>query len=305
MKKNFTLAVAFMSLLLLCNSEKTNAQSWLLGGNTVTGDTTIGTKNGFNFNIITSNIPRLRINDAGRVAIGTSAFNKAKFITDGTVGNTMALFGNTLHGISLVNDVPSVGFNSYYSAGWKVMNDGYSGIVALDNSNGNMQFGIAPNGLKDAVVVPSVKMIITQSGNVGIGTTSPTSLLHVAGNETLAGNLTFTSGTQSIQFANPGASPAPMMYMFSSGTTNTARMVIAHSPSYPTWGLQYADNGDQFDFLGGGTSRMSINLSNGNVGIGVASPVYRLEVCGTIRAKEVRVETGWCDYVFEKDYKLR
>jgi len=50
---------------------------------------------------------------------------------------------------------------------------------------------------------------------------------------------------------------------------------------------------------------MSINLSNGNVGIGVTSPVYRLEVCGTIRAKEVRVETGWCDYVFEKDYKLR
>ena len=50
---------------------------------------------------------------------------------------------------------------------------------------------------------------------------------------------------------------------------------------------------------------MSINLSNGNVGIGVASAVYKLEVCGTIRAKEVRVETGWCDYVFEKDYKLK
>jgi hypothetical protein len=82
-------------------------------------------------------------------------------------------------------------------------------------------------------------------------------------------------------------------------------MVIAHSPGFPTWGLQYADNGDQFDFLGAGTSRMSINLSNGNVGIGVPSPVYRLEVCGTIRAKEVRVETGWCDYVFEKNYKLR
>jgi hypothetical protein len=120
-----------------------------------------------------------------------------------------------------------------------------------------------------------------------------------------SGNLNFTTGTQSIQFANPGATPSPMMYMFSSGTTNTARMVIAHSPSYPTWGLQYSDNGDQFDFLGGGTSRMSINLSNGNVGIGVASPVYKLEVCGTIRAKEVRVETGWCDYVFDKNYKLK
>ena len=46
-------------------------------------------------------------------------------------------------------------------------------------------------------------------------------------------------------------------------------------------------------------------LNGGNVGIGVASPVNKLEVCGTIRAKEVRVETGWCDYVFSPSYKLR
>lgn len=127
------------------------------------------------------------------------------------------------------------------------------------------------------------------SGDIGIG----------------SGDLIFNNGSQSIQFGNPGAAPTPMMYMFTSGTVNADRMVIAHSPSFPTWGLQYADNGDRFDFLGAGSSRMTINLSTGNVGIGVASPVYKLEVCGTIRAKEVRVETGWCDYVFEKNYKLR
>jgi len=171
--------------------------------------------------------------------------------------------------------------------------------------------------------------IYFNTGNIGIGTATPASKLHivgdqrldgnlalmgnetltgvltVTGDEILAGNLTFTAGTQSIQFANPGTTPNPMIYMFTSGTTNSPRMIIAHSPGFPTWGLQYSDNGDQFDFLGAGTSRMSINLSNGNVGIGVASPAYKLEVCGTIRAKEVRVETGWCDYVFEKDYELR
>ena len=304
MKKKLSFALA-ATVLMLCSLQKTNAQNWKLGGNIVASDTSLGTLNNYDLNFITYNAIRMRVVNNGRIAIGTNSSNKAKITTDGTVGNTMALFGNTLHGISLVNDIPTIGFNNYYSSGWKTLNTGYSGWIAVDNTTGNMQFATCPSAVGGASIAPSVRMVILQNGNVGIGTTSPASTLHVAGNETLAGNLNFTTGTQSIQFANPGATPAPMMYMFASGTSNTPRMIIAHSSGFPTWGLQYSDAGDQFDFLGGGASRMTINLSNGNVGIGVASPVYKLEVCGTIRAKEVRVETGWCDYVFEKDYELR
>jgi hypothetical protein len=45
----------------------------------------------------------------------------------------------------------------------------------------------------------------------------------------------------------------------------------------------------------------------GNVGIGTVKPEYRLDVCGTIRAKEVKVDLlGTCvpDFVFKSDYKL-
>jgi hypothetical protein len=42
----------------------------------------------------------------------------------------------------------------------------------------------------------------------------------------------------------------------------------------------------------------------GNVGILVANPQYQLDVNGTIRAKEVIVETGWADFVFKDDYYL-
>lgn len=46
------------------------------------------------------------------------------------------------------------------------------------------------------------------------------------------------------------------------------------------------------------------NYFEGNVGIGISKPTYKLDVNGTIRAKEVKVETGWADFVFDKDYKL-
>lgn len=45
--------------------------------------------------------------------------------------------------------------------------------------------------------------------------------------------------------------------------------------------------------------------TDGNIGIGTATPDHKLDVCGTIRSKEVFVEVGWCDYVFDESYKLK
>ncbi len=53
------------------------------------------------------------------------------------------------------------------------------------------------------------------------------------------------------------------------------------------------------------TSGTNAYYNTGNVGIGTSSPgTYKLAVNGNIRAKEVKVETGWADYVFEKGYHL-
>ncbi len=49
--------------------------------------------------------------------------------------------------------------------------------------------------------------------------------------------------------------------------------------------------------VGGGTL-------DGNVGIGTTNPTNKLDVNGTIRAKEIIVETGWADHVFAPDYQL-
>ena len=54
-------------------------------------------------------------------------------------------------------------------------------------------------------------------------------------------------------------------------------------------------------------NKLSVNGNadfSGNVGIGTTNPTYKLSVNGNIRAKEIVVESGWADYVFDENYKL-
>ncbi|MEI6434595.1 MAG: hypothetical protein WCP32_07110 [Bacteroidota bacterium] len=45
-------------------------------------------------------------------------------------------------------------------------------------------------------------------------------------------------------------------------------------------------------------------IINANVGIGTVNPTYKLAVNGSIRAKEIVVNTGWSDFVFDEGYNL-
>ncbi|HQU99903.1 MAG TPA: hypothetical protein PLO59_02030, partial [Bacteroidia bacterium] len=68
--------------------------------------------------------------------------------------------------------------------------------------------------------------------------------------------------------------------------------------------LEYRGSTDEFATVN--NLFMSMSLSSGNIGMGVAaSGTYKLSVCGTVRATELRLETGWCDYVFADDYRLK
>lgn len=68
--------------------------------------------------------------------------------------------------------------------------------------------------------------------------------------------------------------------------------------------IQFYTNG-LFAPVGGEIPAMQIT-QNGNVGIGTLTTdaTYLLSVKGKIRAEEIRVQTGWADFVFKPEYKL-
>ena len=94
----------------------------------------------------------------------------------------------------------------------------------------------------------------------------------------LDGDMTFYDDQGSIIFSTADATNAPMMMMFSSGANNADRMVIAHSPAFTNWGLQYRDSDDKFNFMGGGLTAMSIDLANLYVGVRTFVPEVPLHV---------------------------
>lgn len=93
-----------------------------------------------------------------------------------------------------------------------------------------------------------------------------------------------TTQLLSVPYAQHSQQSSTIM-MFGSGVSNPDKTIIAHSPAYMNYGLQYKDAQDQFHFISNGTSVMNVDLGSQRVGIntGTASPGATLEVNGTVK----------------------
>ncbi len=134
---------------------------------------------------------------------------------------------------------------------------------------------------------------LAQDGNVGIGTTSPAHKL------TVTGDIDYSQLTKLDMMEN------------SKAYIRAADMMFGHSTRRGSLGRVLVDGGDGAIHLNyqSDWSKTQINggsiFLTGSTGIGTFNLAgYMLAVNGNIRAKEVKIETGWSDFVFEDDYDL-
>jgi len=215
----------------------------------------------------TDGVERLKINSNGNVGIGTAnPTQKLEVNGDVTVGN------RTRAG-SFINIIGAGAHQEFGLRLGGVTNPDARASILSSTTSGGLSFSVLEN----------LAMRINSAGNVGIGTANPTRKLEVTTADSwnqpplrigsIDGNepaVDFRSGTGAFGIS------------VNNGTSNAFK--IYHT-----------------------ATENSLVLGNiGNVGIGTSSPTYKLEVNGTIRSKEIKVEASpWPDYVFTNDYELK
>jgi hypothetical protein len=252
---------------------------------------------------------------SGNVGIGTTspgiALEVNGNIAAGTYDNSrVQITGGG--GPNSISEYYSAEGNPRWQIGRDLISSGQAGIgfgiggamsyVGTNSSGNTLQF--YTNGLNQ-------RMTINSAGSVGIGTTSPGALLDVNGSGSYEGGLT-VGNTSSIGINNglilgtaaKGTSPSGgqgaiqicsndgsnqlqgIMSLITDPTGSNRRLVI-----------EAIEQGVAF-------RNVILAQDGGNVGIGTTDPTYPLSVNGTVEAKEVIVQTGWSDYVFDPHYHL-
>jgi hypothetical protein len=133
----------------------------------------------------------------------------------------------------------------------------------------------------------------TNTGSVGIGLSSPTSILDVA--------KSITEPTISVRNLGSNGGASYRMYDQLSGADWKFKVT-------GTGGFKIRDNAYALDVIqveaNSSANVIYINAA-GNVGIGTTAPSEKLSINGNVKCKQVEVTlTGWSDFVFEKDYNL-
>lgn len=282
MKNQFLKLVAVSGMFLAINHQAT--AQWSLTGNagTTPPTTFIGTTDLQNFVVKTNNASRITVTSTGKVGIGTNVPSYAVDVKD--TGVTSFRVQSTVSGSSnciLARALSTTNCLVNYKTGaTQVWNTGCSAnddFSIIDASN-------------------QKRLVISQAtGNVGIGTSSPSYSLEVAASTpaaTLLRTISTVDRSTVLELRNNNASVTGWQLAVG-GTGNGLGLVNGE--------YYFTSNGK--DFLvrnqSGTTETFRILGSNGNVGIGNATPIAKLDVKGTagIRVSSTVASNGALDWI--------
>ena len=214
--------------------------------------------------------------DGGNVGVGTAAPGDLLHVSKNQNANTnMAIensnAGNTASAsISLHNDLGSIGslragsstfaLPQYASRLWLGASTNSSGVdIGAVSGTGDVRF------YTGGALTTNERLRITSTGNVGIGTTSPTDKLDVIGGARVSGNFNVDMGTLYVDSTNNrigiNTIPSAKLSIQAAGNTSTTESLsVLNSLANP----------------------MFLVRDDGNVGIGVTGPTSKLQVAGDI-----------------------
>ena len=260
----------------------------------------------------------MRIDSSGNVGIGTDAPSQRLSLFAGTNESVYDVLGvyNSVTGTTAQNKGAAIrigiGVDGSYSTKIATIYEGNNpnflqpalAFYTMHNtylkdsetekmrisSNGNVGIGFTSPG---STPLSSMKLSVNGNGyfagNVGIGTTSPSGKLSVTGTGTASAPTFDVINTSTSQFNHSGEAMAPNM---TTGQNNIFVIGVASSTKNSGYiGYKYSgtagSNANVLTFGHWGSDNLMNIDGLGNVGIGMTSPQYKLDVDGQIRAEGI------------------
>jgi hypothetical protein len=281
--------------------------AWLLSGNTNTNSPTnfLGTADAQDLVFKTNNTERMRILSGGNVGIGTTNPIFHLDVQPGT-SNAITRVGPVTFIENVTSNQSMFSRNAYFDGTtWKYATAGYATAIRMNddiNATGDIRFHLSPNAAAGSTITnmdgSDIKMTIQNNGNVGIGTTTPSTLLHVNRNSSQIPGTIVTiendnAGTQAyagVDVLSDNAGIDMRTYgsgwngFFTHGGFNLAQKAELWAQSHLVAGMPDAlligiSSPAPIIFCTTDAEHMRLD-ANGNLGIATANPEVKLHIYG-------------------------
>ena len=290
------------------NVRAASANYILDGGNTKGSNLLIGTNDNFNLALETSGVSRLTILSSGSVGINETSPEGRLHVTAGSAGSVVAqtssvgvfesggnaylsLLSPTSHYAGVVMGGPTNAYGSYVS--WN--HDNLALKVATNHAGASIQM---------LAGTEQEAMRVASTGNIGIGTTSPSEKLTVSGNISASGNLygnaslltnVIDSGVRAL--TGNYTSVYSNVNSASANWQNTYTNFSANSASYATSNFVQSNflpltGGIISGTLEAGTGSVTLFISGNRIGINTELPNEALTVVGNISSTGIYYGDG-------------